>query len=144
MDKKLASFEHNERGVKIYCTDGTSYQGDLLVGADGTYSTVHQHLYKHSAQKRHFLHGQQQPSSLQHYPSCWTNTSLGLRRVPGMIFEAKWWRPMDVRTTRYEHFCEFACTGSNLSISRLLTSLPVHNVYHKSKRNLLERHIIHR
>ncbi|KAF9935600.1 hypothetical protein BGZ65_003248, partial [Modicella reniformis] len=32
--------------VFIYCSDNTSYEGDILVGADGTYSGVRQSFYK--------------------------------------------------------------------------------------------------
>ncbi|KAF9582644.1 hypothetical protein BGW38_010936 [Lunasporangiospora selenospora] len=33
-------------GVTIYCSDQKSYKGDILVGADGAYSMVRQHLYE--------------------------------------------------------------------------------------------------
>lgn len=36
----------NKEGVMIRCADGTTYHGDILVGADGAYSGVRQHLYK--------------------------------------------------------------------------------------------------
>lgn len=36
----------NADGVLIRCSDNSSYQGDILVGADGAYSAVRQTLYK--------------------------------------------------------------------------------------------------
>ena len=36
----------NKEGVMIRCADGTTYHGDILVGADGAYSAVRQHLYR--------------------------------------------------------------------------------------------------
>ncbi|KAF8937106.1 hypothetical protein EDD21DRAFT_148937 [Dissophora ornata] len=33
-------------GVKITCSDGTVAQGDIIVGADGAYSVVRQHMYE--------------------------------------------------------------------------------------------------
>ncbi|KAF9428987.1 hypothetical protein BGZ94_000216 [Podila epigama] len=44
--KTIVSFEQDKDGVTIECQDGTSYSGDILVGSDGVYSTVRQHLYK--------------------------------------------------------------------------------------------------
>ncbi|KAG0061924.1 hypothetical protein BGZ89_011063 [Linnemannia elongata] len=40
------SLEQNKEGVMIRCADGTTYHGDILVGADGAYSGVRQSLYK--------------------------------------------------------------------------------------------------
>ncbi|KAG0339064.1 hypothetical protein BG000_002913 [Podila horticola] len=44
--KKVLSTMHNSDGVMIRCSDNSSYQGDILVGADGAYSAVRQTLYK--------------------------------------------------------------------------------------------------
>ena len=44
--KKVTSLEQNKEGVMIRCADGTTYHGDILVGADGAYSGVRQALYK--------------------------------------------------------------------------------------------------
>ncbi|KAF9371991.1 hypothetical protein CPB97_001550 [Podila verticillata] len=44
--KKVLSFEQNDLGVMIRCSDNTSYHGDILVSSDGAYSAVRQHLFK--------------------------------------------------------------------------------------------------
>ncbi|KAG0014517.1 hypothetical protein BGZ82_001735 [Podila clonocystis] len=46
LDKKVINFEDDAEGVLLRCEDGTSYQGDILIGADGAYSAVRSHLYK--------------------------------------------------------------------------------------------------
>ncbi|KAG0015131.1 hypothetical protein BGZ80_010034 [Entomortierella chlamydospora] len=44
--KKVVSLEQNEQGVTLAMSDGTTVHGDILVGADGTYSGVRQGLFK--------------------------------------------------------------------------------------------------
>ncbi|GJJ77179.1 hypothetical protein EMPS_09538 [Entomortierella parvispora] len=44
--KKVMSFLQNRDGAMIRCSDGTTYHGDILVGADGAYSAVRQSLFK--------------------------------------------------------------------------------------------------
>ncbi|KAG0097694.1 hypothetical protein BGZ93_002175 [Podila epicladia] len=46
LNKKMVSFYQDARGVTIHCADGTSYGGDVLVGADGTFSSVRESLYR--------------------------------------------------------------------------------------------------
>ncbi|KAF9326771.1 hypothetical protein BG006_009833 [Podila minutissima] len=41
----MASFIQGENGVMIRCTDNSTYEGDILVGADGAHSAVRQHMY---------------------------------------------------------------------------------------------------
>ncbi|KAK3809181.1 MAG: hypothetical protein J3Q66DRAFT_391538 [Benniella sp.] len=51
MSKKVLSLMQNKEGVLIRCSDGSTYHGDILVGADGAYSAVRQALYKDLAKK---------------------------------------------------------------------------------------------
>ncbi|KAF9189609.1 hypothetical protein BGZ51_009428 [Haplosporangium sp. Z 767] len=46
MGKRVLSIEQNDLGVMIRVADGSTYHGDILVGADGAYSGVRQGLYK--------------------------------------------------------------------------------------------------
>ncbi|KAF8926269.1 hypothetical protein BGZ58_011327, partial [Dissophora ornata] len=46
LNKKVLRIEESDDCVQIHCSDGTSYKGDILVGADGAYSAVRQSLYK--------------------------------------------------------------------------------------------------
>ncbi|KAF9947506.1 hypothetical protein BGZ70_002642 [Mortierella alpina] len=51
LGKKVLSIEQNSEGVSIECSDGKTYHGDILVGADGAYSCVRQGLYRDLQQK---------------------------------------------------------------------------------------------
>jgi 2-polyprenyl-6-methoxyphenol hydroxylase-like FAD-dependent oxidoreductase len=44
-NKRILSVGQSDKGVLIRCTDGQTYQGDILIGADGAYSAVRQSLY---------------------------------------------------------------------------------------------------
>ncbi|KAG0056741.1 hypothetical protein BGZ83_003710 [Gryganskiella cystojenkinii] len=44
--KRVIATTDNEEGVTIECADGTTYQGDILAGADGAYSGVRGLLYE--------------------------------------------------------------------------------------------------
>lgn len=46
LGKKIVSFDQDEKDVVVRCADGSTYNGHILVGADGAYSTVRQHLFK--------------------------------------------------------------------------------------------------
>ncbi|KAG0054782.1 hypothetical protein BGZ83_010458 [Gryganskiella cystojenkinii] len=45
-NKKIVATVQTKDKVTIDCADGTTYQGDILVGADGAYSAVRQSLFK--------------------------------------------------------------------------------------------------
>lgn len=45
--KKVTSIEHHSSGVLARCADGSSFQGDIVVGADGVRSQVREQMWKH-------------------------------------------------------------------------------------------------
>ncbi|KAG0236505.1 hypothetical protein BGW42_003411 [Actinomortierella wolfii] len=49
--KKVMSTLQNENGVMVRFSDGTTLDGDILVGCDGAYSAVRQSLYQNMAKK---------------------------------------------------------------------------------------------
>jgi 2-polyprenyl-6-methoxyphenol hydroxylase-like FAD-dependent oxidoreductase len=46
LNKKVVDIEQNEQGVTIRTSDGETYHGDILVGADGAYSAVRDKLFE--------------------------------------------------------------------------------------------------
>lgn len=52
LGKKVLNFMQNDNGVMIRCNDNTSHHGDILVGCDGAYSAVRQHLFKYLEEKK--------------------------------------------------------------------------------------------
>ncbi|KAG0355300.1 hypothetical protein BGZ54_001217 [Gamsiella multidivaricata] len=50
--KKVLAMQEVDEGVKIRCSDNSSFVGDILVGADGAYSGVRQSLYKQLAREK--------------------------------------------------------------------------------------------
>ncbi|KAG0091418.1 hypothetical protein BGZ93_003274 [Podila epicladia] len=46
LGKKIVSFDQDSKDVLVRCSDGSTYQGHILVGADGAYSAVRHHLFK--------------------------------------------------------------------------------------------------
>ncbi|KAG0347053.1 hypothetical protein BG004_000219 [Podila humilis] len=44
--KRILSTSQDDVGVSCHCSDSTIYHGDILIGADGAYSSVRQSLYK--------------------------------------------------------------------------------------------------
>ncbi|KAF8980542.1 hypothetical protein BGZ46_004025 [Entomortierella lignicola] len=44
--KKILTCNQDDKGVIVSCSDNSSYQADIVVGADGAYSGVRQNLYR--------------------------------------------------------------------------------------------------
>jgi len=46
LNKRVLSILNGDIGARVDCTDGSSFDGDIIVGADGAYSPVRQGLFK--------------------------------------------------------------------------------------------------
>lgn len=46
LGKRVTAMEQTEEGVMIQTSDGQIYEGEILVGADGAYSSIRQNLYE--------------------------------------------------------------------------------------------------
>ncbi|KAL4999143.1 hypothetical protein BDV10DRAFT_193812 [Aspergillus recurvatus] len=49
--KRIATVRHGDDGVEVVTTDGSTYQGDILVGADGTHSRVREEMVRHANER---------------------------------------------------------------------------------------------
>jgi FAD dependent monooxygenase len=47
---RVERIEHTETGVKVFLTDGTFEEGDLVIGADGVHSLVRQLMWDYAAE----------------------------------------------------------------------------------------------
>lgn len=46
LGKRVLSFQDTDDGITVRCSDNSAYEADILVGADGAYSAVRQHMFK--------------------------------------------------------------------------------------------------
>jgi FAD dependent monooxygenase len=49
--KKVVGFEHGEESVTVHCEDGTSFKGDLVIGADGVHSKTRAEMQRIANEK---------------------------------------------------------------------------------------------
>lgn len=49
MNKSVQSIQEDEDGVEVFCNDGTSERGDLVIGCDGVHSKVRQTMWENAA-----------------------------------------------------------------------------------------------
>ncbi|PWY96454.1 monooxygenase [Aspergillus sclerotioniger CBS 115572] len=47
LNKKAVRVDHHPTHVSVHCTDGSLYEGDVVVGADGVHSKVRQELWRY-------------------------------------------------------------------------------------------------
>lgn len=45
-DKRVASVKQLKDGIQVTTKDGSTYTGDILVGADGVHSTVRKEMWR--------------------------------------------------------------------------------------------------
>jgi len=46
INKKVAHVEHSSSRVVVQCSDGTSYSGEIVVGADGISSKIRREMWR--------------------------------------------------------------------------------------------------
>lgn len=61
MGKRVLSTEQGGNGVMVRCGDKSTYEGDILVGADGAYSSIRQCMYQNLKKRRCLLSSDDKP-----------------------------------------------------------------------------------
>ncbi|KAF9194127.1 hypothetical protein BGZ51_001106 [Haplosporangium sp. Z 767] len=82
MSKKVLSMQEIDEGVKIRCSDNTTYIGDILVGADGAYSGVRQSLYKQLSAAKLLPKQDEEELSMRYICLVGTTDSLDTKKFP--------------------------------------------------------------
>ncbi|KAF9173072.1 hypothetical protein BGX21_005667 [Mortierella sp. AD011] len=80
--KKVLSLEQNDHGVMLRMSDGTTVHGDILVGADGTYSGVRQGLFKHLERKGALPAADKEELTMGHLCMVGTTDSVDPEKYP--------------------------------------------------------------
>jgi len=48
LNKKVNKVDTNEKNAVVYCEDGTAYEADVVVGADGVYSITRREAWRNA------------------------------------------------------------------------------------------------
>jgi 2-polyprenyl-6-methoxyphenol hydroxylase-like FAD-dependent oxidoreductase len=48
LGKRATKVDHSVKGVTVHCKDGTSYDGDVVVCADGVHSQVRSEMWRNA------------------------------------------------------------------------------------------------
>ncbi|KAF9182483.1 hypothetical protein BGZ51_004710 [Haplosporangium sp. Z 767] len=83
-NKKVVSSHQDDKQVTITCEDGTSYSGDILVGADGAYSGIRQNIYNEATEKGHLPKSDSQNLSQGYITMVGTTDPLDPVKYPGL------------------------------------------------------------
>lgn len=73
-NKKVQSIKQDEEMATIFCADGTSYSGDIVVGADGIHSITRREMWRAAETGGHFNCKAEQESEFATYLQCPTVT----------------------------------------------------------------------
>lgn len=65
--KRVNKIDLSEKGVTVYTTDGSIYEGDIAVGADGIHSTVRSEMWRIGIKETpgYFPHDEQSSNSIR-------------------------------------------------------------------------------
>ncbi|KAF9584745.1 hypothetical protein BGW38_005329 [Lunasporangiospora selenospora] len=101
LNKRVVSMEETDQGVLCQCADETSYWSDILVGADGAYSTTRNWLYKRLEQLDQLPAQDREPLRLSHLCVMGVSSALDPFKFPVLRNEFTRFELMLFKKSRY-------------------------------------------
>lgn len=110
--KQVSNVIETPSEVRVVCADGSEYSGDILVGADGAYSTVRENVYKSLSAQGKLPETDSKPMELTHVVVLGVSEPMDPVKYPRLMdhfstFEMTLFRdkPLSVNTlTCFVHF----------------------------------------
>ncbi|KAF9433358.1 hypothetical protein BGZ76_009555 [Entomortierella beljakovae] len=65
MNKSVARYEETKDRVIVHCTDGSTYEGDILIAADGVHSGIRNQMYKQLSEKNLLPESDKKPDRIK-------------------------------------------------------------------------------
>lgn len=93
-NKRVQKISQDPKGATVFCTDGTQYRGDIVVGADGVNSTVRHEMWR-AAESQHTFNVKKESASKSKPP-------LEMREFEGL---------MDEKAMKAEYKCLFGISS---------------------------------